>query len=124
MDYAAHKSQWLTRTPLTLSRGAGRVAYERRIGFNQQSGIGAVANEAGWVTFVRSEMAARCQRLPLGTPSQTIIMRGCSCSIAVALAAAVRVPAAAAQTGAPAARTGFSLTPYVGVLVPTKDLLA
>ena len=29
----------------------------------------------------------------------------------------------AAQAGAPSARTGFSLTPYVGVLVPTKDLL-
>jgi hypothetical protein len=51
-------------------------------------------------------------------------MRGLSCSIAAALAAAVLVPAAAAQTGAPAARTGFSLTPYVGVLVPTTQLLA
>src|ERR1043166_5369995 len=29
----------------------------------------------------------------------------------------------AAQAGAPSARTGFSLTPYVGVLVPTTDLL-
>jgi hypothetical protein len=51
-------------------------------------------------------------------------MRALSCSIAVFLAAAVMIPAAAAQAGAPAARTGFSLTPYVGVLVPTTDLLA
>jgi hypothetical protein len=30
---------------------------------------------------------------------------------------------ASAQTGAPAARTGLSLTPYVGVNIPTADLL-
>ncbi len=29
-----------------------------------------------------------------------------------------------AQVGAPATRTGFSLTPYIGVLVPTEDLFS
>ena len=29
-----------------------------------------------------------------------------------------------AQVGAPAARTGFSITPYIGVLVPTEDLFS
>jgi hypothetical protein len=38
-------------------------------------------------------------------------------------AALVSVSASSAQAGAPAGKTGLSLTPYVGVLVPTKDLL-
>jgi hypothetical protein len=40
--------------------------------------------------------------------------------VLVALAAS---GSAFAQTGAPASKTGFSITPYIGVLIPTKDLL-
>jgi hypothetical protein len=43
-------------------------------------------------------------------------------AIAALLAAAGPIPLAA-QAGAPAKSTGLSLTPYIGVLVPTKDLL-
>ncbi|HEU5217843.1 MAG TPA: outer membrane beta-barrel protein, partial [Gemmatimonadales bacterium] len=40
------------------------------------------------------------------------------------LAALSVAGSAAAQTGVPAAKTGLSLTPYLGVLVPTADLLS
>jgi hypothetical protein len=36
---------------------------------------------------------------------------------------AVAVPVFA-QVGAPATRTGFSITPYIGVLAPTEDLFS
>src|SRR5438309_902505 len=50
-------------------------------------------------------------------------MRSALCSAGLGLAAALASVPAAAQAGAPATRTGLSLTPYIGVLVPTKDLL-
>jgi len=49
-------------------------------------------------------------------------MRPAVRSTALALAALLAGGSASAQVGAPAARTGFSLTPYIGVLAPTKDL--
>ncbi|HEV8355819.1 MAG TPA: outer membrane beta-barrel protein [Gemmatimonadales bacterium] len=42
---------------------------------------------------------------------------------AACFAAMLAAAPLAAQAGAPAARTGFSITPYIGVLVPTTDLL-
>lgn len=39
------------------------------------------------------------------------------------LSAALASTAAQAQGGAPATRTGVSITPYLGVIVPTQDLL-
>jgi hypothetical protein len=44
---------------------------------------------------------------------------------AALLAVAMLLPAspAFAQVGSPAAKTGFAITPYLGVLIPTKDLL-
>jgi hypothetical protein len=50
-------------------------------------------------------------------------MRSAVPSTALALAALLAGGSASAQVGAPAARTGFSLTPYIGVLLPTTDLL-
>src|ERR1041384_748966 len=46
-----------------------------------------------------------------------------SCTIKLTLLAAAAVAPLSAQTGAPAKGTGVSLTPYIGVLVPTKALL-
>ena len=42
---------------------------------------------------------------------------------AVVIAAILAAAPLAAQGGAPATRTGLSLTPYIGVIVPTADLI-
>jgi hypothetical protein len=42
--------------------------------------------------------------------------------LAVAALLGLAVPAAA-QSGAPAVRTGVSITPYIGVVIPTADLM-
>ena len=45
-------------------------------------------------------------------------------STLLALAALSVAGTAFAQTGVPGTKTGLSLTPYLGVLIPTKDLLS
>ena len=44
-------------------------------------------------------------------------------SAGLVLAVAFASTPAAAQGGAPVTRTGISLTPYIGVIVPTADLI-
>lgn len=44
-------------------------------------------------------------------------------TVRLALAAGFVTTSLAAQGGAPATRTGLSLTPYIGVIVPTQDLI-
>ena len=51
-------------------------------------------------------------------------MRLAVCSTLLALAALSVAGSGFAQTGVPGTKTGLSLTPYLGVLIPTKDLLS
>ncbi len=50
-------------------------------------------------------------------------MRSVARPTLLALAALAASGSAVAQSGAPATKTGFSITPYLGVVIPTKDLL-